>query len=146
FVGCGETVTHTRSSVARQVPLLVFPCSLTCLKDRKSTRLNSSHVKISYAVFCLKRKSKKTLKNHIYDTTTSPRRVMDISLPSSPPPAYRSVGCYFINPAATTEIYTLSLHDALPIYLSAVEKPLHTHGHLLHAKFLYWFSRAHLRA
>src|SRR5690606_39286406 len=30
--------------------------------DRKSTRLNSSHVKISYAVFCLKKKKKK--KNH----------------------------------------------------------------------------------
>src|SRR5690606_41799844 len=27
-------------------------------KDRKSTRLNSSHVKISYAVFCLKKKIK----------------------------------------------------------------------------------------
>src|SRR5690606_9359940 len=28
------------------------------IKDRKSTRLNSSHVKISYAVFCLKKKNK----------------------------------------------------------------------------------------
>src|SRR5690606_39322308 len=28
--------------------------------DRKSTRLNSSHVKISYAVFCLKKKKYKT--------------------------------------------------------------------------------------
>src|SRR5690606_41302467 len=28
-------------------------------QDRKSTRLNSSHVKISYAVFCLKKKNKK---------------------------------------------------------------------------------------
>src|SRR5690606_39469556 len=27
-------------------------------KDRKSTRLNSSHVKISYAVFCLKKKNR----------------------------------------------------------------------------------------
>src|SRR5690606_41090113 len=27
-------------------------------QDRKSTRLNSSHVKISYAVFCLKKKKK----------------------------------------------------------------------------------------
>src|SRR5690606_41498210 len=27
-------------------------------RDRKSTRLNSSHVKISYAVFCLKKKKK----------------------------------------------------------------------------------------
>src|SRR5699024_12782814 len=29
-------------------------------RDRKSTRLNSSHVSISYAVFCLKKKKKKT--------------------------------------------------------------------------------------
>src|SRR5690554_7029729 len=28
------------------------------LEDRKSTRLNSSHVRISYAVFCLKKKKK----------------------------------------------------------------------------------------
>src|SRR5207302_10782681 len=28
--------------------------------DRKSTRLNSSHVKISYAVFCLKKKKNRT--------------------------------------------------------------------------------------
>src|SRR5690606_40445648 len=36
-------------------------------KDRKSTRLNSSHVKISYAVFCLKKKKKKNkiIINHI---------------------------------------------------------------------------------
>src|SRR3712207_7755285 len=30
--------------------------------DRKSTRLNSSHANISYAVFCLKKKKKKTQK------------------------------------------------------------------------------------
>src|SRR5690349_22755165 len=34
-------------------------------QDRKSTRLNSSHVEISYAVFCLKKKIKK--KNIIQD-------------------------------------------------------------------------------
>src|SRR5438067_5456929 len=35
--------------------------------DRKSTRLNSSHVSISYAVFCLKKKKKKNkLYNSIY--------------------------------------------------------------------------------
>ena len=34
-------------------------------KDRKSTRLNSSHVSISYAVFCLKKKKKKTNTNDI---------------------------------------------------------------------------------
>src|SRR6266496_5861786 len=32
--------------------------------DRKSTRLNSSHVEISYAVFCLKKKKKQTTKPH----------------------------------------------------------------------------------
>src|SRR5207249_6420368 len=30
------------------------------VRDRKSTRLNSSHVSISYAVFCLKKKNKST--------------------------------------------------------------------------------------
>src|SRR3989442_4781019 len=30
-------------------------------RDRKSTRLNSSHVRISYAVFCLKKKIARTL-------------------------------------------------------------------------------------
>src|SRR5690606_41226883 len=33
------------------------PCRSTIRTDRKSTRLNSSHVKISYAVFCLKKKT-----------------------------------------------------------------------------------------
>src|SRR5574337_296080 len=32
--------------------------------DRKSTRLNSSHHSISYAVFCLKKKKKQTMKSH----------------------------------------------------------------------------------
>src|SRR5699024_5712021 len=32
--------------------------------DRKSTRLNSSHVSISYAVFCLKKKKNKTRESH----------------------------------------------------------------------------------
>src|SRR5271157_6352171 len=34
------------------------PCAP--VEDRKSTRLNSSHVRISYAVFCLKKKKKHT--------------------------------------------------------------------------------------
>src|SRR5204863_8994768 len=33
-------------------------CGLDAFEDRKSTRLNSSHVEISYAVFCLKKKKK----------------------------------------------------------------------------------------
>src|SRR5258708_17211620 len=38
--------------------------------DRKSTRLNSSHQIISYAVFCLKKKKKQ--KTKIYNTCVSP--------------------------------------------------------------------------
>src|SRR5438034_9649817 len=37
--------------------------------DRKSTRLNSSHTVISYAVFCLKKKKKKKLKVILLNTT-----------------------------------------------------------------------------
>src|SRR5699024_11851274 len=38
----------------------IFPHPITATSaDRKSTRLNSSHVSISYAVFCLKKKKKK---------------------------------------------------------------------------------------
>src|SRR5690606_40263136 len=40
------------------VALVVALRMLAETPDRKSTRLNSSHVKISYAVFCLKKKSK----------------------------------------------------------------------------------------
>src|SRR5436309_11369843 len=39
-------------------------------KDRKSTRLNSSHVKISYAVFCLKKKKKKEQMTYKPNTTS----------------------------------------------------------------------------
>src|SRR5690554_7968170 len=38
-------------------------------RDRKSTRLNSSHVRISYAVFCLKKKKKKKQYTNIQYTT-----------------------------------------------------------------------------
>src|SRR5690606_41880001 len=38
-------------------------------EDRKSTRLNSSHVKISYAVFCLKKKTKTSNTESTRDTT-----------------------------------------------------------------------------
>src|SRR5690606_39426236 len=40
--------------------LLAIQRRVVAAEDRKSTRLNSSHVKISYAVFCLKKKNNKT--------------------------------------------------------------------------------------
>src|SRR5438876_9144715 len=41
------------------------------VRDRKSTRLNSSHPSISYAVFCLKKKKKKNQQHIIHRSTTS---------------------------------------------------------------------------
>src|SRR5690349_2642574 len=62
--------------------------------DRKSTRLNSSHVENSYAVFCLKKKT-----GDIGHTQFVPSSYVVYST------ATRAPG-----------IYTLSLHDALPIW------------------------------
>src|SRR3712207_7028190 len=44
--------------------------NLLLKRDRKSTRLNSSHANISYAVFCLKKKKKTIHFNSIQYTTT----------------------------------------------------------------------------
>src|SRR2546430_13266067 len=45
-------------------PMLIQESQSNSEQDRKSTRLNSSHSQISYAVFCLKKKKKKN--NRIY--------------------------------------------------------------------------------
>src|SRR2546430_4107882 len=46
------------------------PAGGSALRDRKSTRLNSSHSQISYAVFCLKKKKKKKRKR-VKETRTT---------------------------------------------------------------------------
>src|SRR5262245_62568373 len=43
--------------------------------DRKSTRLNSSHLGISYAVFCLKKKKLKTNNTHDFSSTNTTHQV-----------------------------------------------------------------------
>src|SRR5256885_6750664 len=48
--------------------------------DRKSTRLNSSHLVISYAVFCLKKKNKRSLGVFIDSITNTVARVPFVSL------------------------------------------------------------------
>src|SRR5205807_618231 len=124
-------------------------------RDRKSTRLNSSHLVISYAVFCLKKKIRfesssvpttlptaydvypldgrhdggyytvkdcvtidvlhRTPGNNVYGgfmvlsnfTATKCRGLVSLN--------HVIKEIFFFNAPATTEIYTLSLHDALPI-------------------------------
>src|SRR5690606_40270054 len=53
-----EEVLRQLREWARRRPDQLKEHQLIEAKDRKSTRLNSSHVKISYAVFCLKKKKK----------------------------------------------------------------------------------------
>src|SRR5690606_40848124 len=57
--GSSAKVPAGASAVADDLPPADPAQFARCLGDRKSTRLNSSHVKISYAVFCLKKKKKK---------------------------------------------------------------------------------------
>src|SRR5699024_12404064 len=44
------------STLHSAIPLVADGMGVALMPDRKSTRLNSSHVSISYAVFCLKKK------------------------------------------------------------------------------------------
>src|ERR1017187_2082119 len=96
--------------------------------DRKSTRLNSSHRCISYAVFCLKKKDKRDRRQFAVWCSAGgavlvvrPRTVRAHSAEHTPSRGHlsswslSSLVFFFFNDTATPEIYTLSLHDALPI-------------------------------
>src|SRR3712207_7262777 len=54
IIGSQKAGTTSLYHVLRQHPQVFMPEK----KDRKSTRLNSSHANISYAVFCLKKKNR----------------------------------------------------------------------------------------
>src|SRR2546430_7375721 len=61
----GPARRETRRADRREPARPAYVPSMDARRDRKSTRLNSSHSQISYAVFCLKKKKKK----QINDTT-----------------------------------------------------------------------------
>src|SRR5258708_3272780 len=92
------------------VELVLLAQRLFRRQDRKSTRLNSSHQIISYAVFCLK---KKNTRNQNSPQLQHPFHVSSLYALSGG--IAMTVLLFFFNDTATTEIYTLSLHDALPI-------------------------------
>src|SRR2546430_7369829 len=60
-----EAADHFNSHRKGRESLLESFKMLECQQDRKSTRLNSSHSQISYAVFCLKKKKKTCCQMHI---------------------------------------------------------------------------------
>src|SRR5712664_734796 len=107
--------------------------------DRKSTRLNSSHDQISYAVFCLKKK-KVVIFIEARRTQTYQLKIgaagLVLCLLIYFSALIAGVGLagiflsalliFFFNDTATTEIYTLSLHDALPIF--DARHPVHVGG------------------
>src|SRR5258708_3043126 len=78
------------------------------LTDRKITRLNSIHHITPYAFFSFKKQ------------TTTPFHLI------LPTPNTDNFYLFFVNDTATTEIYTLSLHDALPIFRNVVGQPIST--------------------
>src|SRR6202522_3728328 len=96
--------------------------------DRKSTRLNSSHLYISYAVFCLKKKIQNLIFVHSSSAcltaatatvTLGERRAVHSSLFSLVDVSHAvrvSEYCFFfLNNPAPPEISPLPLHAALPI-------------------------------
>src|ERR1039457_1381214 len=90
------------------------------LLDRKSTRLNSSHRAISYAVFCLKKKNHLAVLIGILRAlqhSVGTRACVEQQLRPLQWHFGKFLVLLFFNDTATTEIYTLSLHDALPIYV-----------------------------
>src|SRR6266571_3721374 len=86
--------------------------------DRKSTRLNSSHMSISYAVFCLKKKKESQVNiGRMMRVGVGRQQATQLHCPEGINIIHIQPCCvvFFFNDTATTEIYTLSLHDALPI-------------------------------
>src|ERR1039457_2808245 len=96
--------------------------------DRKSTRLNSSHLVISYAVFCLKKKKRPMASTAGLGTFgvhpgSLPLRGLalragcegtDLKVEPAPRPDEHHL-FFFFNDAAPTEISPLPLHPALPL-------------------------------
>src|SRR5215471_4653071 len=106
------------------------------LADRKSTRLNSSHVEISYAVFCLKKTkshgsagdsgAEKNPKYRVQDSRgqgDADRVIHECKKQILADIPHSGASHFFFKDTPTTEIYTLSLHDALPISPRPVPTP-----------------------
>src|SRR5689334_21791700 len=107
--------SHTLRSIALET------CSS---RDRKSTRLNSSHSSISYAVFCLKKKKLEPVDAgllHLADDLL-PGFLAVLLHHGGDEDLVLLLLLFLLDLAAPARVRALSLHDALPIYrLGAVD-------------------------
>src|SRR2546429_208383 len=86
-------------------------------QDPENTRLNSSHRYNSYARLRLKKKKQAHPRPRGCTQPRIPTRSATLIY------SIRTVSFFFFNDTATTEIYTLSLHDALPISRCRERRP-----------------------
>src|SRR5690625_6591507 len=94
-------LTWTMCSVLSESPNTASP-----LSDRKSTRLNSSHVAISYAVFCLKKKHHKP-RGDDRERIGQRARVGDL-------PGQAGRGCRLLRPQPHRVLLGLGAHGEVP--------------------------------
>src|SRR6202167_6259173 len=108
----------------RQAATAVVPEPVNGSRDRKSTRLNSSHQAISYAVFCLKKKTRHAGPSAVIELfvpclQTLPYCIraaaLDILAAAKRLLAVTLEPVFFLNDAGPTEISPLTLHFSLPI-------------------------------
>src|SRR2546430_11602097 len=74
FRSSGKCLDDPNSNTANGTQLILWTCNGGANKqwqDRKSTRLNSSHSQISYAVFCLKKKKHESIQHSERDAVSS---------------------------------------------------------------------------
>src|SRR5256886_8510879 len=70
FAHCDLALFCAGAQVSREYAPKAVAAGCLVIEDRKSTRLNSSHSQISYAVFCLKKKNMLMIAEHSYSYIT----------------------------------------------------------------------------
>src|SRR3989337_1578356 len=95
----------------------------TCALDRKSTRLNSSHGSISYAVFCLKKKHH-GLRDNLEFPAADRQPVLVQVHPTLPPdPIEQPQVLCPVPPAETLDVRFFFLNNPAPPDLSPLPQP-----------------------
>src|SRR2546427_2348643 len=107
--GSSTTSTRARDASLSAIVPAVPARAMHRRRDRKSTRLNSSHSQISYAVFCLKKKK-------MQSTNRGKRSGV-------------------VGSASQSDGTVVDRHDIIAVYIHVTVGPLgHSHSHVVHAR------------